>query len=111
MWVFTETGFVSAVESRDDARWLVVRSRDRLSLEPLAAMEGDQIIVGVGGDYPYRLMCERSTFATWVSSQATDIGYTNFKNRVHDSRGHEFADALMDVWSAMCSVTDDEGRR
>ncbi|MEY2755375.1 MAG: hypothetical protein RJB65_1733 [Actinomycetota bacterium] len=110
MWVFTETGFVSAVASEDDAQWLVVRARDRRSLEPLAALDGDQIIVGAGTDYPYRLLCERPTFASWLSTQANGISYTNFKDRVHTTRGDEFADALMDVWGAMCSVTDDEGR-
>ena len=110
MWVFTETGFVSAVAGEDD-EFLHVRSRDRLSLEPLAAVAGDQIIVGAGTDYPYRLLCDRATFATWLTSQVEQMDYRNFKNRVHDVRGDEFADALMSVWGAMYEVTDEEGRQ
>jgi hypothetical protein len=111
MWVFTESGFVSAVADGQNEGLLVVRSRDRRSLESLAAVDGDQIIVGAGWDYPYRVMCGRATFTRWVVSQAERIDYRNFKDRVHETRGDEFADALMSVWSAMCDVTDDEGRR
>ena len=57
MWVFTETGFVSAVARRDDPDHLVVRARDRISLEPLAALDADEIVLGAGSDYPYRLIC------------------------------------------------------
>lgn len=38
------------------------------------------------------------------------VDYTNFKNRVHESRGHDFADALLSVWSAMHQVEDEEAR-
>ena len=38
MWVFTETGFVSAVAHRDNPEILIVRSRDRHSIEPLALL-------------------------------------------------------------------------
>ena len=34
MWIFTSTGFVSAVVHRDDADLIVVRARDRESLQP-----------------------------------------------------------------------------
>ena len=37
MWLFTETGFVSAVRHREDPDLLVVRARDRQSLEPIEA--------------------------------------------------------------------------
>lgn len=110
MWVFTETGFVSAVaDGRNDAS-LVVRARDRASLEALALREGCDIEFGAGTDYPYRLTCDRATFGTWLVSQSSSIDYRNFKDRVHDTRGDQFADALMGVWSAMNEATDDEAR-
>ena len=37
MWLFTETGFVSAVRHFSEKEKLVVRSRDRESLESLAS--------------------------------------------------------------------------
>ena len=110
MWVFTETGFVSAVADGRDEAVLVVRARDRASLEPLALREGCDIEFGAGTDYPYRLRCDRATFGAWLVDCATTIDYRNFKDRVHDTRGDQFADALMGVWSAMVDVTDDEAR-
>jgi len=110
MWIFTDTGFVSAVVDGDNPRQLVVRSRDRLSLESLADVAGDQIIVGAGTDYPYRLLCDRGVFQQWAVARIAAVDYTNFKDRVHDTRGETFADALMSVWSAMVDVTDEEGR-
>ena len=32
MWIFTETGFVSAVQHRENPDYLMVRARDRQSL-------------------------------------------------------------------------------
>lgn len=109
MWLFTQTGFVSAVVDRDDNERLVVRSRDRASLEPLAGLSGDEIIVGAGTDYPYRVGCDRSVFQRWADQQIESIDYTNFKDRVYDTRGEDFAHALMGVWVAMLDATDDEG--
>jgi hypothetical protein len=110
MWVFTETGFVSAVADGRNEAALVLRARDRQSLEPLALLEGCDIEFGAGTDYPYRLTCDRVTFGTWLVAQTTSIDYRNFKDRVHHSRGDHYADALMGVWSAMVDVTDDEAR-
>jgi hypothetical protein len=108
VWVFTGTGFVSIVASGNEADTLVVRSRDRLSLEPIAELAGAEIVVGAGTDYPYRVFVERATLASWLAEQTAAIDYRNFKDRVHDTRGDRFADALFRVWSAMCNVTDDE---
>ena len=38
MWIFTETGFVSAVRHYDDLNLVVVRARDAQSLEVLAEL-------------------------------------------------------------------------
>lgn len=111
MWLFTSGGFVSAVADSANPDQLIVRSRDRRSLEPLAALDGAPIIVGAGTDYPYRLVCARATFAGWVASEIGRVDYGNFKDRVHQVRGDRFSDALMSVWSAMHDVTDAEGSR
>lgn len=109
MWVFTETGFISAVVDVTNDDRLVVRSRDRISLEPLERASGCRIVVGAGTDYPYRVLCPRDVFADWLLESVSGVDYSNFKSRVHDTRGDDFADALMDVWSAMWAVTDSEG--
>ena len=111
MWIFTETGFVSAVRHFKEKDKLVVRARDQKSLEGLANSVGLDIISTPSNDYPYRVFVVDSVFATWLSKQTMAIDYTNFKNRVHDIRGHDFADALLRVWSAMHQVEDDEARQ
>ncbi len=110
MWIFTETGFVSAVRHFKEKDKLVVRARDQQSLEALANAVGSEIVRTPSNDYPYRVFVDDSVFAAWLSKQTLAVDYTNFKNRVHDSRGHDFADALMSVWSAMHQVEDAEAR-
>ena len=110
MWVFTETGFVSAVRHFKEKDKLVVRARDKESLQNLANTVNLEIVSTPINDYPYRVIIADSVFAAWLSKQTMAVDYTNFKNRVHDSRGHDFADALMSVWSAMHQV-EDEGAR
>jgi hypothetical protein len=111
MWIFTETGFVSAVRHFNEKDKLVVRARDKESLESLANSVGLDIVSTPSNDYPYRVFVADSVFATWLSKQTMAVDYTNFKNRVHDTRGHGFADALMSVWSTMHDIEDLEARQ
>jgi hypothetical protein len=106
MWVFTSTGFISAVRKYDRPNVITVRSRDRRSLEPLVEFAGTDIKVSPYGDYPYRAFIEPEVFTKWVAEQADDIDYDNFKSRVGSTRGHEFTDALHNVWVAMLAVED-----
>jgi hypothetical protein len=111
MWVFTETGFVSAVRKADNPSVLTVRSRDKKSLEPLATASGVQIAQSPDADYPYRVFVEQEAFAQWAFEQAMNVEYNNFKNRVAKSRGYDFASALGNVWVAMLAVEDRDSRR
>ena len=104
MWVFTETGFVSAVRKTDRPDVYTVRSRDRKSLEPLANFASVEIVETPYGDYPLRVFVEPKKFTEWLAAQAESIDYDNFKSRVAKTRGHEFVDALHDVWAAMLAV-------
>ena len=107
MWIFTNTGFVSAVSNGRD---LMVRSRDRESLEPLAESANSEIIATPAIDYPYRTIVSHEVFSRWVSHMASNITYKNFKSEVAAARGHDFAHPLMKVWSAMHEVEDKEAR-
>jgi hypothetical protein len=107
MWAFTNTGFVSAVSTGTE---LMVRSRDRESLEPLAASAKTEIISTPSSDYPYRTIVSHEIFSRWVSHMASNITYKNFKSEVAATRGHDFAHSLMKVWSAMHEVEDTEAR-
>lgn len=106
MWVFTSTGFISAVRKHDRPNVITVRSRDRRSLEALVEFAGAEIKVSPFGDYPYRAFIEPEVFTKWVAEQADAIDYDNFKSKVGSTRGYEFTDALHDVWVAMLAVED-----
>ena len=107
MWLFTSTGFVSAVSNGQD---LMVRSRDRESLEPLAESAHTEIISTPQNDYPYRVIVTHEIFSRWAAHMAAGISYKNFKSEVAMIRGNDFAHPLMKVWSAMHEI-EDEGAR
>ena len=104
MWVFTETGFVSAVMHRDDENVIVVRARETESLDGIAALADSKIVSTPNRDYPWRVHVSRATFQQWLASSADDLRYTNYKNRIHETRGDEFYSALSKVWSVMHDV-------
>lgn len=107
MWLFTNTGFVSAVKHGND---LVVRSRDKESLEPIAGLAKKEITSSPNSDYPYRVITDSETFARWAQHMALNIDYPNFKSEVAQVRGHDYAHALTRVWSVMHEVEDNEAR-
>ena len=107
MWMFTTTGFISAVY-KDGA--LQVRARDRKSLEPLAKQTGAEIIATPLADYPYRIAITNEQFSNWLSQQAQAIDYKNFKSEIADTRGYGFAKPLNKVWSVMHEVEDSKAR-
>ena len=108
MWLFTNTGFVSAVSNGKD---LMVRARDKESLEPLAESATTEIISTPQNDYPYRVLVTHDIFSRWVAHMAQGITYKNFKSEVTATRGYDFAQSLMKVWVAMHAVEDAEARR
>ena len=107
MWVFTASGFVSAVY-KDGA--LQVRARDRKSLTALSKETGAAIIPTPLADYPYRIAITNEQFSKWVMQQAMAVDYKNFKSEIADTRGYSFAMPLNKVWSAMHDVEDEKAR-
>lgn len=105
MWIFTTSGFVSAVRSQSD-RTIIVRSRDRASLAPISKKYKAEIKQTPLADYPYRVLIGHEKFIEWVSSEASNIDYPNFKSQVRISRGKRFASALGEVWCIMLQVTE-----
>jgi muramidase (phage lysozyme) len=103
MWLFTNTGFVSAVSNGQD---LMVRARDKESLEPLAEAAKTEIMSTPKNDYPYRVIVTHEIFSKWAAHMASGITYKNFKSEVSATRGYDFAHPLMKVWSAMHQVED-----
>ena len=107
MWLFTTTGFVSAVY-KDGA--LQVRARDRRSLNALSKDTDASIVATPLADYPYRIAITNEQFSKWLQAQVLGINYKNFKSEVTDSRGYGFAKPLNQVWSVMHDVEDEKAR-
>jgi UDP-3-O-acyl-N-acetylglucosamine deacetylase len=107
MWVFTTSGFLSAVY-KDGA--LQVRARDCKSLDALAKSTSAAIIATPLADYPYRIAITNEQFSNWLSQQVQAIDYKNFKSEIADSRGYGFAKPLNQVWSVMHEVEDSNAR-
>ena len=110
MWIFTETGFVSAVRKHDNPDVITVRARDRESLQALAVTSGVEIARSPRGDYPYRAFVKPEVFAQWVSAVAADIDYDNFKSHIAHTKGYDYAHTLGSVWSVMLDTEDSDAR-
>lgn len=110
MWIFTTSGFISAVQDWHDPSRVLVRARDRTSLESLAAATGEVIHASPAADYPYRTSATKGDFAHWVATEAGAIDYPNFKSEVAAIRGDDYAHVLMGVWSTMHDAEDASAR-
>ena len=110
MWLFTETGFLSAVRHSENPDALIVRARDEESLRGLSEAAQTQIMATPEHDYPFRTMVSKDLFAEWVLEQVSNLDYTNYKAHMWSERP-EFGDALHDVWVAMHQVTPRLGGR
>ena len=108
MWIFTTSGFISAVSNSDGT--LKVRARDKASLKELAKTFKVEIEHTPVADYPYRVVLGHDQFAEWVDFQARAIDYNNFKSAVALARGKGFASALSEVWSTMHRIEDSLAR-
>ena len=111
MWVFTETGFISAVVHRDNAEMLMVRARDRKSLDGLEKLAGVKQTNTPDGDYPHRVVVSKSDFQEWLMNRVVEMDYDNFKSQVAKTRGHDFAAPLHDVWAVMHDVEEENARK
>lgn len=110
MWIFTTTGFISAVQNPSD-RTIIVRSRELKSLTNLSERYKTKIIATPIADYPYRIILSSHQFAEWVQHQALNIDYPNFKSAANIKRGSIFAHVLSKVWSTMHEIEDEQARR
>jgi hypothetical protein len=110
MWIFTTSGFVSAVRNPND-RTIIVRSRDHASLVPISKLCEVKISKTPLADYPYRLEILHEQFVSWISQAAEEIDYFNFKKEFAITRGERFASVLSKVWSMMHDVEDVSARK
>jgi hypothetical protein len=111
MWIFTETGFISAVAHREDQRYMMVRARDKQSLEELALMSQTEIEYSPNADYSWRTVVHKQDLYGFMENAISLADYDNFKNRVTKTRGRRFVDALHQVWEIMHMVEDEAAKK
>lgn len=127
MWVMTTGGFVSAVAHRDNPANVMVRGRDRRSLEimlesivaSLARSEQPEQVMpeiqsqpkGEHWDYPHRVVISKVLFQYFLIEEVSQfLEYTNFKTAATGGRGEAYHKALMNVWIDMRAMTEPEYR-
>lgn len=106
MWIFTDTGFISAVRKPWAKDKMTVRARDKQSLAGLSELSGEVITTSIDSDYPHRVIVDDTVFKAWLVSTIEEMDYDNFKNRVAVSRGKKFASLLGQVWYTMLGAED-----
>ena len=108
MWIFTQDGFISAVDNKEVSGKLTVRARDKRSLAMLAEFTDQDIKQVDRRDYPYRVHVTKEEFGDFLLGHVDNLDYPNFKDQVYAVRGQQFASACGAVWAAMLDVTDDD---
>lgn len=93
MWIYTTAGMVSIVAHRDEPELLLVRSRERATLEELFPAE--QILETERADYPFRVIADRGDLSAAIAIEVESITYPNFKDAVQDPERHR---AYFDVY-------------
>jgi hypothetical protein len=106
MWIFTDTGFVSAVRKPWATDKMTVRARDKESLTELSKLSGEAISTSTDSDYPHRVVVADDIFKGWLLKSIEEMNYDNFKNRVAETRGKKFATLLGQVWYTMLGAED-----
>lgn len=111
MWIFTTTGYISAVENQEDKRTLILRARVKNDLvrfktqymNDLAGAQG-AITFHRYNDYPYRLIVDKASFQVGLMNAVLDIDYKNFKSAVAKVQGHERSTIYSRIWAVLIKL-------
>lgn len=98
MWIFTNDGFISVVQNKDNINHLVVRARKKDHLGGLYNWSGEEVIETDDSDYRFRIIIDRQDFSSFVQEHVDRINYTNFKASVPKSL---YERLLHEVWFVM----------
>jgi len=111
MWVFTNKGFFSIVEDRNNSYNLLVRARMKGDLERVFGQFLKHYDLEVSettdSDYRFRVSLPRHTVDSVISAEVDGIDYDNFKNSYRDNEEiPQTIRSLMhyhmhDAWEAM----------
>jgi hypothetical protein len=111
MWVFTNKGFFSIVEDRDNPDNHLVRARMKGDLERLFApyfpSSKIQVKETPDADYRFRVSLHKPVVTNAIGVAVDDIDYDNFKNSYRDNKKIPRTTRSLlhyhmhDVWDAM----------
>jgi len=102
MWVFTQHGFFSAVELKEEPTKLMVRSRSHEDIMKLKQRFPHLTVFETPyNDYRWRVIMLKKTWGRYLAEQAEAIDYPNFKNRVTQNQGRWRHDVYSDVWTVL----------
>ena len=107
MWIFTNKGFLSIVEDKDDPARLLVRARYEGDIERHFGGEAE-VIELEDSDYRFRVFLPREEVRAVIDRELVALDYGNFKNSFDRDNvslsletREERHDALFKVWSTM----------
>lgn len=110
MWLFTQHGFFSVVQHKNNPGLVIIRARASEDIEWVANFinEGrshipSRLHAGVqktlDSDYRFRIVATREEYQDLLKHLGDELDYTNFKDTVH---GDPVRDrAYMDTWQTM----------
>lgn len=101
MWIYTQNGFYSIVEDRDDPDRLLVRARVKGDIERL--WPKSKVTEDAGSDYAFRARLSRNAVQKVLVSEIKAIDYDNFKQRIGD-KDPEREHWYHKVWSMMTAM-------
>ena len=106
MWIFSEKGFVSLVQDRDDASKLQVRAR--VADDITDTFPGVELFTADGADYRYRARIDRREVADVMHRAVMDIKYdSHFKEVAIEASTHPGRwRAYYGVWTALAELQD-----
>ena len=107
MWIYTQEGFISAVEHFDPkpGAEIVIRARQRNHLVAMLAYAGfgeeaqSKVLCTPENDYPYRAFVSRGVLQTILHEASRRLDYPNFKARCVTTLGPATAFTLGEVWA------------
>ena len=106
MWIFSEKGFVSLVQDRDDASKLQVRAR--VADDITDTFPSAELFTADGADYRYRARIDRREVADVMHRAVMDIKYdSHFKDVAIEASTHPGRwRAYYGVWTALAELQD-----
>ncbi|MBB1515015.1 hypothetical protein H5398_03350 [Tessaracoccus sp. MC1679] len=106
MWIFSEKGFVSLVQDRDDASKLQVRAR--VADDITDTFPGAELFTADGADYRYRARIDRREVADVMHRAVMGVNYdSHFKDVAIEASNHPGRwRAYYGVWTALAELQD-----